>query len=254
MNDATNTTNGLFIQLDGIDGGGKSTLLNAARAWCDARCKTVFDTVAFSKQEHRPPALEDIGTADVLFTAEPTHAWIGKAIRDELIRTGAPYGARLAAQAFALDRAVQYQRLVTPFLTNRPDRMIIQDRGLVSSLAYQPLQSEIEKDAVPVTVKWLLSLDGNAVALETPPDAFVFLEVDPAVAQSRLNSRSHKVDNVRFEDPAFQTALAERYTRAETREPFERRGTRFVTINGGGTKDEVAVAMRAFLEQLTKNR
>jgi thymidylate kinase len=244
-------TNGIYLQLDGIDGAGKSTLLETARAWCTERGLTVFDTVAFAKQEGRIPTPKEVGDAAVLLTAEPTHAWIGRAIRDEIIATGTPYGARFAAQAFALDRAVQITRLIRPFVDSAPGRIVIQDRGLISSLAYQPLQSEIEKDAEPVTTEWLLSLDGNRMALETPPTAFIFLDVDPAVAQTRLAGRSDKIDNVRFDDPAFQTALAARYRQSDVTVPLTDRGTKIFSIDGGKTKPEVAVAMREILERLS---
>jgi thymidylate kinase len=242
--------NGLFIQLDGIDGSGKSTLLNAALGWFQERGMKVFDVVAWSKENHRLPRLEEVGDVQILFTSEPTHAWTGKAIRDEIISNGTPYGARIAAQAFALDRLVQYRRVVQPFLNGHPERIVVQDRGLISSMAYQPLQSEIEKDAEPVTVEWLLSLDGNRAAMDFPPDAFVFLDVDAAVAMQRLAGRSEKLDNVRFEDPVFQAALAERYRRADVTTPFTERGTRLVTIDGGKTKPEVAEAMRNLLGEL----
>lgn len=243
-------SHGLFIQVDGIDGAGKSTLLQAAHEWIVSRGLKPFDTVTFCKEHGRPPSIEELGTYDVLFTAEPTHAWIGRAIRDEFIRTGTGYGARIAAQAFALDRLLQITRIINPFLQHHPERIVIQDRGLISSLAYQPLQSEIEKDAEPVTVDWLLSLEGNKFGLEYRPDAFVFLDVDAAVAQQRLAGRNEKLDDVRFENPVFQAALAERYRDPHVTTPLTERGTQLLTIDGGKTKQEVAAAMQAFLQEL----
>ena len=78
--------------------------------------------VEWSKREKTLPSLEDAGNADVLLTAEPTHAGIGWAIRNEIIRNNTPYDAAYAAQAFALDRGVQYRRLILPFLAARPGR------------------------------------------------------------------------------------------------------------------------------------
>jgi dTMP kinase len=244
-----NRTNGLFIQVDGIDGAGKSTLLQAAHDWTVSRGLKPFDTVAFCKLQGRLPLPEDLEGADVIFTAEPTHAWVGRGIRDEFIRTGARYGARIAAQAFALDRLLQITRVIRPFLEGHPERMVIQDRGLISSLAYQPLQSEIEKESDPVTVDWLLSLDGNKVGLEHRPDAFIFLDVDPAIALQRLAGRHEKLDDVRFENPVFQAALAERYRDPNVTAPLTQRGTRIVTIDGGQTREQVAEATKAFLQE-----
>ena len=98
----------MFLQIDGIDGSGKSTLLNAARAWAEERGLRVIDTVAWSKENGRHPTLEDVGDADVLLTAEPTHAGIGKEIREEIIRTNTPYNARFAAEAFSRSRSAIY--------------------------------------------------------------------------------------------------------------------------------------------------
>ncbi|MCI0479711.1 hypothetical protein L0Y59_04150, partial [Candidatus Uhrbacteria bacterium] len=76
----------MFIHIDGIDGAGKSTLLHAATDWAAAHGMRVFDAAAWSKEHGRIPTLEDVGDADMLHTAEPTHAWIGAAIREEIIR------------------------------------------------------------------------------------------------------------------------------------------------------------------------
>ncbi|OGL74408.1 hypothetical protein A3D73_02875 [Candidatus Uhrbacteria bacterium RIFCSPHIGHO2_02_FULL_60_44] len=246
-----------FIQIDGIDGSGKSTLLAAARAWAEGRNLKIFDVVDWSEREKTLPRLEDVGVADVLLAAEPTHAGIGWAIRNEIIRNDTPYDAAFASHAFALDRGVQYRRLILPFLAARPGCWVIQDRGLLSSLAYQPLQYETEKrepgtgNGEPVTIEWLLTLPGNKIALERVPDVFVFLDVDPKLARDRLAGRSDKKDDVRYEHTKFQTALAERFKRPDVTAPYTSRGTRMMVIDGGKTKVDVAVDMTRLLDELS---
>jgi thymidylate kinase len=242
---------GIVIHVDGIDGSGKSTLLNAAKIWAETNGLRVFDVAAWSLDAHRPPTLEEIGDADVLFTCEPTHSWIGRAIRDEMIRTGSSYTARFIAHAYAHDRAVQIERIVRPFLADRPGRYVIQDRGFVSSLAYQTLQSERNDDPDPITVDWLLGLDGNRIAADTAPDIFVFLELDPNVAMERLSGRTEKNDDAIFEHHEFQSLLAERYRDPRVTDPLLRRGTRIETIDGSGTREDVARRMTAILNGLT---
>ncbi|HWQ99275.1 MAG TPA: hypothetical protein VN397_00305 [Candidatus Methylomirabilis sp.] len=241
---------GIFVQIDGIDGSGKSTLLASARNWAEKRGLKIFDVVDWSKREKTLPSLEDVSDADVLLTAEPTHAGIGWAIRNEIIRNGTPYDAAMAAHAFALDRGVQYRRLILPFLAARPGRWVIQDRGLLTSLAYQPLQYETEKRGDPITVEWLLSLPGNIIALERTPDVFVFLDIDPNIAHARLASRTDKRDDVRYEQADFQSVAAERFRSAPVTAPLTERGTRMFIIDGGKTKDEVAADMTRLLEEL----
>ncbi|MFZ2804201.1 MAG: hypothetical protein WA001_03185 [Patescibacteria group bacterium] len=237
---------GHFIQIDGIDGAGKSTLLSTAREWVEGRGLKAFNTIEFCKREKRLPTFEEVQDSDVLFTAEPTHAGIGDVIRNEIIQANAPYDTRFTAHAFALDRGVQYRRVVLPFLAAKPNGWVIQDRGLLSSLAYQPHQSAEEN--VPVTVSELLELPGNKIALERVPDVFVFLSLDATIAQQRLAQRTDKQDNDRFSSVDFQTALAARYTLPEVTDAYTSRGTQIRLIDGAKSKDEVAMAMRQLLE------
>jgi thymidylate kinase len=241
---------GHFIQIDGIDGSGKSTLLGAARAWTEARRLKLFDTVEWTAHKKTLPTLEDIGDADVILTAEPTHAGIGWAIREEIIQKDRAYEAEYAAHAFALDRGVQYRRLILPFLNGREGRWVFQDRGLLSSLAYQPLQYELDKRGAEVTVDWLLTLPGNKIALERVPDAFVFVDIDPKIALNRLAQRTDKLDGHVFEASDFQIALAERYKLPEVTAPLRDRGTRIVTIQGDNTRENVAAEITKILNEL----
>lgn len=241
--------NGKYIHIDGIDGSGKSTLINAARNWFAERHMIVFDTIAWSQQHGHPPTYEDVKDADVLFTAEPTHAWVGKAIRDEIIKTGSPHDARFTAQAYALDRAVQITRFVRPFLASK-HHWVIQDRSVISSVAYQSLQSERDQDANPATIDWLVALQGNQIAIDLAPNIFILLDIDAKVAQERLNGRTDKQDNARFENIDFQLALSERYRKPEVTQPLRDKGTKILTIDGSLTRSEVAGEMKKVLEQL----
>lgn len=243
---------GQLIQIDGIDGAGKSTLLEAAKAWTQERGMIMFDVVAWSKREQRLPDLSDIGEADMLITAEPTHTWIGAGIRNEIIRQGAPYDAEIAAEAFALDRAVHYRRILLPFLQAKPGRWIVCERGLFSSLAYQPLQDEMnpQPNHQALTIERLLALSGNRIALENPPDVFVFLDLDPKIALERLSGRTEKIDNHVYETTTFQTRLASRYHLSEVTNPLTQRGTHIELIDGAKSKEEVAGAMKRILENL----
>lgn len=244
---------GIYIHIDGIDGSGKSTLFQSARDWFGERVMSIFDVTDFCKREHRMPTLEEIGDADVLFTSEPTHAWIGRAIRDEIIRNGTPYNARFTAEAYALDRALQINRLVKPFFEARSGRWVVQDRSIISTLAYQPLQSQMEKDPNPIDIDWLLSLQGNQIALDFTPNHFILLDLDADIARSRLDARDDKQDDARFEKIDFQRALSARYRTAEVTEPFHQRGTMLHRIDGWMPKDEVGVQMRNLLDKIGQN-
>lgn len=241
---------GLYVQIDGIDGSGKSTLFQAARDWFGERLLSIFDVTEFCRTEHRMPTLDEIGDADVLFTAEPTHSWIGRAIRDEIIRTNTPYNARFAAEAFALDRALQINRIVKPFFEARRGRWVVQDRGLISTMAYQPLQSEREGDTDPITIEWLLSLQGNQIAQQFTPDHFILLDLDADIARSRLDARLDKHDDARYEQIDFQRALSNRYRQHEVTKPFQSRGTMIHTIDGWMPREKVGARMIELLNQI----
>ncbi len=240
---------GFVIHVDGIDGAGKSTLLEVARAWATARGKTVFDAVAFSKTHGRLPNNTDFDGEDVLLSAEPTHAGIGKVIREVIVATGTTSSARTAANAFALDRMVLLETTILPFLKGKSHRIVIQDRGLFTSLAYQPLQAERFGHGEMVTAAQILALDGNRFAIDHAPNVFVFLDVDANEAERRLANRSEKDDAI-FEETAFQRDLSARYRDPKLFQPLTDRGTTFVTLEGGRTREEVARDMHTLLDRL----
>ena len=242
-----------FVIVDGIDGAGKSTVLGAARTWLEARPLVVFDASEFQKANHRLPTVQDLppNTAAIL-TAEPTHCGIGRAIRDIVIAKGSPYTAWQTAQAFALDRDTLYRTLLMPFLESRTgqEAWVIHDRGIVSSLAYQPLQSQRNGDTDPVTVKKMLALPGNQTALACAPTDFIFLDVGSDIAQRRLQARSDKQDNDIFDDTGFQAALAERYLSDEVLAPFIRANFHLTILDGSKSQPEVALAMQGALDRI----
>lgn len=239
---------GRFIQIDGLDGSGKSTLLAFARRWAEGRGFKVFDVVEWSIREKRLPTFEEVQDADLLLTAEPTHTGAGELIRTEIIRAGASYNAHFTADAFAVDRGVQYRRLILPFLASKPNGWVIQDRGLMCSLVYQPLQSR--QDAVQITIPELLQLEGNRIALERVPDVFVLLTLDAHLAQRRLAKRTEKQDDDRFSMLEFQQTVAERYRSAEVTTPYTSRGTVIHTLDSSLSLEAVAADLIRILDEL----
>lgn len=172
-----------FIVLDGITGSGKSTLLGAVREHLE-ESYNVVGTQQWFKENNRPPSFEDLKDADVIFTQEPTRWWIGAGIREELSRTDSPYSTRTLAQAFALDRQIQYKTLILPSL--EAGKIVIQDRSVTSSLILQPLMP----DGPDITE--LLALEGNALAMQHAPSNLILTDLDPQIALSRLKDRLYE--------------------------------------------------------------
>lgn len=207
-----NEHKGLLIVVEAIDGGGKGNVVDGLEAFL------------------RGQGLE------VLRVAEPTSIGLGKFIREELTAKhadGRTYPGTVTAKAFAMDREALYKEKVLPFLAEDGNRVVLQDRGVLSSFVYQPVQDSA------VTLDWLLSLDGNKLELSRPPDLLLVLRVDAAVAMQRLAGRIEKNDNSIFERSDFQEQVAARYRDPVLLAPFTERGTRVVEINSGQPKEAV---------------
>lgn len=242
------TNDGLHAIIEGIDGSGKSTVLNACRAWAEERGVSFFNVIEFSEREGRLPSVEEVGQATGLITAEPTFCWVGKAIREEIIAKHenedlARYSGWETAQAFALDRLVLFRRLIIPFLQGHPERIVFQDRGLGSTLAYQPLQD------ISLNTYKLIDLPGNAQTLAFSPTLLILIRTEAAAAMARLAGRKEKQDGVIFEEPDFQQKLVQRFLSDDVLGPFKQAGTKIMEVDGNAGIDQVGQAVKSLLSQ-----
>ncbi|MEK7570617.1 MAG: hypothetical protein AAB515_04255 [Patescibacteria group bacterium] len=207
---------GSFIIVDGIDGSGKGTVVDAYATWAQSQGLRVFDVRAFAKANQRLPEPVDWQGSDILISAEPTHAGIGHVIREEIIKENArAYSALETAMAFSLDRHVLYQKVILPALAQ--GILVVQERGVSSSLAYQPIQGK-------VTLQQLLKLEGNRFTLKHRPDLLLIALCPPAIAIKRLGKRLKK-DQAIFEKLAFLKKLDTRYRSPWFGRLFRRQGS-----------------------------
>ncbi|MDO8463371.1 MAG: dTMP kinase [bacterium] len=198
----------MFVIADGIDGSGKGTIIQALVERRRKNGDRILDVREFARTEHRLPEPEELSPYNVLVSGEPTYAWIGAAIRHELVRVhDRVYSARCTAEAFALDRLILYRRVLLPALVRGMD--IYQERSVTSSLVYQLIQDTDARDAL--TVEELCALDGNRIALEHPPDVLLLLSVDPTRALRRLELRIEKQDEAIFEQLSTLERLHEQF-------------------------------------------
>jgi dTMP kinase len=212
----------MFIMLDGIDGSGKSTVIKTWKEELERNGKRIFDLKNYWEKKKKYPLLEELSNFEFIFSCEPTHAGIGKVIREELINKNNKHPARAISEAYSLDRLVLYTRLLIPLL--KQSKHIIQDRGVSSSLAYQPILDK------KLNIKFHLSLPGNQLAMLYRPDYLVLLEADPGLAMKRLGARTSKKDNAIFEKINFQKKLARLYRSAAFKKIFASRGTRVLYL------------------------
>ena len=210
--------------IDGIDGSGKSTVVSAWKKYLMDQEKTIFDLKNYLKEKDRYPEPYELTDYDIIFSAEPTYTGIGKVIRNELINSYTSYTPKAVAEAFSLDRLVLYTKIIIPLLKN--NKIIIQDRGVSSSLAYQPLTHQ------EITTDFVASLPGNQLALANRPDYLIIVDCEAKVAFDRIHSRVDKQDNAIFEQIDFLEKLAARYLDKNYQELFTDKGTKILHLNG----------------------
>jgi thymidylate kinase len=220
-------TTGTFIIVDGLTGSGKSTILHAVNDWAVGCGHKIFRLKDWTKPQ--PPTFEDAEGADILFTHEPTRSWVGAAIRQELSGDDEPYGGEELSHAFALDRQIQYRRLIIPALA--AGKTVIQDRGVSSSIVYQPVMPS------SVPLETVLSLPGNVLALKHAPNALILTKVSADIAAERIASRGGESKGV-FADLNFLKLQEERFTSDWLHELFKQHGTTVFELDTSGSLDE----------------
>jgi dTMP kinase len=102
----------------------------------------------------------------------------GLYIRDVLARR-ISVSTRTLALAYALNRMDHNERVILPFLNGGPDRLILCDRYMLSSLVYQGLAGG------PLTIEEVAQINGGA----RQPDLTIFLDASPDTAYARIGSR-----------------------------------------------------------------
>jgi dTMP kinase len=231
--------NSRFIMIDGITGSGKSTVIHAVQDWAVECGHRVFRLQEWTQS--CPPTFQDIADFDVYFTHEPTRHWVGAAIRHELSREDNPYGGEELAHAFALDREIMYRRLIIPAL--EAGKTVIQDRGVSSSLVYQPVM----KNSVPLET--VLSLPGNALAMRNAPDALILTSLSAETAFERIKTRAEESKGV-FTDLAFLKQQEERFASLWLKKLFEDRGTQVFQLDTSMPLQEVQASAKKLIEYI----
>ncbi|HCM68301.1 MAG TPA: hypothetical protein DIS62_04885, partial [Candidatus Kerfeldbacteria bacterium] len=128
--------------------------------------------------------------------------------------------------AYALDRFVLYSRIHVPAL--RAGKYIFQERGVTSSIAYQPIHAR------GLTIKDIMDIDGNKFALQHRPDMLCILKINPSVALHRLHVRRKK-DQAVFENRVFLSRVQKRFLSPWFRQLFEKRGSRVEVLDTRGS-------------------
>ena len=199
---------GTFVAVEGGDGTGKSTQVRLMAAW-------------LAERGH-----------DVVATREPGATPAGRRIREVLLH-GDDLAPRAEALLYAADRAHHVDRVVLPAL--RRGQVVVTDRYIDSSLAYQGAGRALDVDEVAGISHWATG--------DLLPDVTVLLDLDPARARARTARMVTDPDRREREPEAFHAAVRQRFldlARADAR--------RYVVVDADAPVEEVARRVREQLE------
>ena len=194
---------GVYIAVEGVDGAGKTT---QARKLVKYLRKHGYDAV---------------------YTYEPSRSPVGQVIRRMLKNNHA--SEDVMTLLFAADRLHHHQQVVVNLL--RRVFVVVSDRSVVSSLAYQTAATERRI--------WVREV--NRYALK--PDIVVYIDLSPETALRRLGRKRY-----RYEKASFLQKVSKEYDR------ILRAGWRNVRVDGDQPVEDVfkdiAVGVERYLKRL----
>jgi dTMP kinase len=196
---------GVFITLEGGDGSGKTTQAELLREWLSGEGRTV------------------------LRTREPGGTEVGVEIREIVLHHRGDISPRAEALLYAADRAHHVATVVRPAL-ERGD-VVIQDRYIDSSVAYQGVGRVLDPEAVRGLSEW--ATEGLA------PDLTILLDLDAEAARGRLDEARTRYDRLEAEASEFHDRVRAAYLALAEAEP-----ARFLVVDAARPVDEIAGAIR----------
>lgn len=205
---------GVFITLEGGDGVGKSTQSRLLAEWLQS-------------EGH-----------EVVLSREPGGTPLGTEVRRLLLHGGDAIGdvdARAEALLYAADRAQNIAKVVRPALDR--GAVVVQDRFIDSSLAYQGVGRVLDTDDVRRVNEW--------AAGGLWPHLTVLLDLDPEAGAHRIKSREQGFDRLEAETREFHESVRRAFQAMAAAEP-----ERFIVVNALGTPDEIHRAIRPRVETL----
>ena len=194
---------GLFVTFEGGDGAGKTTQIERAAAW-----------------------LRELGR-EVVITREPGGTPLGVEIR-RLLLHGDDVASRAEALLYAADRAHHVETLVRPALAR--GAVVLQDRYIDSSIAYQGAGRALAADDVESISRW--------ATRGLTPDVTVLIDVSPEVARERRGARGAE-DRLEREADDFHTRVREHFLRLAARDE-----ARYLVLDAGRSRDDLTAAVR----------
>jgi dTMP kinase len=193
---------GLFVAFEGGEGGGKSTQAARLQAYCEGRGRAVVRT--------REPGGTPVGAAIRALLLDPSTG-----VLDD----------RTEALLYAADRAEHVATVIAPAL--RRGGLVISDRYIDSSLAYQGAGRALAVDEVEAVSAWAT---GGLL-----PDLTVLLDLDPERGLARFSG----ADRLEAEGLAFHQRVRRAFLELAARDP-----ERYLVIDATADADVVEQRIR----------
>ncbi len=197
---------GLFLTFEGGDGSGKSTQAALLEAWLRKQGRTVVRT------------------------REPGGTEVGEAIREIVLHHRGHIAPRAEALLYAADRAHHVAVVVRPALDR--GEIVLQDRYLDSSVAYQGVGRGLEADEIRRLSLW--------AAEGLLPDLTVLLDLEVGIGRSRLDGSRTRYDRLESEAAEFHARVRDAYLVLAAAEP-----ERFMVLDASLPVDELAALIRS---------
>jgi len=205
---------GLYLTIEGLDGSGKTTQLDALAAW-----------------------LTDAGHT-VVATREPGGTEVGQLVRDIVLHHRGDIAPRAEALLFAADRAHHIATKVRPALER--GEVVIQDRYIDSSVAFQGAGRVLDPVEVRRLSEW--ATEGLYPALT------VLLDIDPGVARERIDAAQKVFDRIEAEAVEFSRRIRAAYLEMAAAQP-----ERWLVLDAALPADELAAAIRERVSGLLRS-
>lgn len=211
---AKSKARGKLIVLEGVDGAGTTTQKDKIVEWLRERGEHVHGT-------HQP-------------SDGPIGAMVRQILRGRLVAStgegkASPIDPAAVALLFAADRLDHVKNEILPLLER--GFHVVCDRYVVSSLAYQGLDTDL---------RFVRQINDKALA----PDLTIFIDVPADIAMARIEAT--RVGRDSFEKLAIQRRVAQAYKEILA----DWRGGRVITVDGTAPIQAVSRDVRQALEAL----
>jgi len=204
----TYADSGLFLCFEGGEGAGKSTQAALLNDWLVARGH------------------------DVLLTFEPGDTHVGRDIRRIVLDPATGHlSARTEALLYAADKAEHVDKVVAPALAQ--GTVVITDRYVDSSLAYQGTGREIDAAELEHVLRW--------ATRGLRPHLTVVLDLEPSAGLGRFEER----DRIEAESLDFHHRAREGFLGLAAADPEH-----YLVLDARADRDQIASQIRDRVEQL----